>query len=281
MRQRITVSQNDIGSLTTVIQATKFAYGQRATLGDPDFTPNVTQLEQSYLTETVASAVRSKIASNATFTSDYYNPSNYYPSREGGTSHMATADGNGMAVSLTTTINLPWGSRVMTPDGIILNNEMDDFSSPGQTNSFGYAASPINFIRPGKRPQSSISSTLVEDGETGDFVMATGAAGGSRIITTTLQELYHYVDQGLNATECTRHPRWHDQLGTSTVFEYADRSRGLIGYSNSTVAYLENLGYNVSYEDVLSVSQVIARLPDGRLLAASDPRRSAGRGAAL
>jgi gamma-glutamyltranspeptidase/glutathione hydrolase len=91
----------------------------------------------------------------------------------------------------------------VTADGFVLNNEMDDFSSPGQVNAFGFAASPINFIAGGKRPQSSIASSIVEDLETGELLMATGSAGGSRIITTTLQELYHYMDQGLNATECT------------------------------------------------------------------------------
>jgi gamma-glutamyltranspeptidase/glutathione hydrolase len=91
----------------------------------------------------------------------------------------------------------------VTEDGIILNNEMDDFSSPGQVNSFGFAASPINFIRGGKRPQSSIASSIAEDLETGEVMIATGSAGGSRIITATLQELYHYIDQGLNASGCT------------------------------------------------------------------------------
>lgn len=76
---------------------------------------------------------------------------------------------------------------------------MDDFSSPGQVNAFGFAASPINYIEPGKRPQSSICSSIVEN-EDGEFVMATGSAGGSRIITATIQELHHYIDQGLNAT---------------------------------------------------------------------------------
>jgi gamma-glutamyltranspeptidase/glutathione hydrolase len=91
----------------------------------------------------------------------------------------------------------------VTPDGIILNNEMDDFSSPGQTNAFGFAASPVNYIAGGKRPQSSISSSIAEDLETGEIMIATGSAGGSRIITATLQELYHYIDQGLNASSCT------------------------------------------------------------------------------
>lgn len=90
----------------------------------------------------------------------------------------------------------------VTDDGIILNNEMDDFSSPGQVNSFGFAASPINYIRGGKRPQSSIASSIAEDLETGEVLIATGSAGGSRIITATLQELVLY-DAGYNASSCT------------------------------------------------------------------------------
>jgi len=101
-------------NLTTqrLVEATKFAYGQRATLGDPAFTSNVTMLENSYLTEEIASLARSKIVQNETFPVGYYNPSNYYPTRESGTSHLATADGTGMSVSLTTTVNLLWGSKV-------------------------------------------------------------------------------------------------------------------------------------------------------------------------
>lgn len=80
---------------------------------------------------------------------------------------------------------------------------MDDFSQPGLINAFGFAANPINFVAPGKRPQSSIASSLVED-ENGQLIFATGSAGGSRIITTTLQELHNYIDLGLNASQCTR-----------------------------------------------------------------------------
>lgn len=101
-------------SLQQLIEANKFAYGQRATFGDPAFTPNVTELERAYLTEEVAAEARAKIVSGETFPVSYYNPSNYYTTREGGTSHLATADGKGMAVSLTTTVNLIWGSQVST-----------------------------------------------------------------------------------------------------------------------------------------------------------------------
>ncbi|CAK9781151.1 gamma-glutamyltranspeptidase [Cutaneotrichosporon oleaginosum] len=271
-------------AIQALVEANKFGYGQRATLGDPAFTTNVSSLEASYLTETVAGAARALISGNSTHPGTYYNPSNYAPaSREGGTSHLAAVDSGGMAISLTTTINLIWGSRVMTADGIILNNEMDDFSSPGSVNAFGFAANPINFIQPGKRPQSSIASSLVED-ENGRLVMATGSAGGSRIITATLQELYNHIDLGLNASECTSHARWHDQLSGITYFDWPDPDRPipLAGYSNETVDFFKDLGYNVSYQSPYSTStsHVIARLPSGEWLAATDPRKPAGRGQA-
>ncbi|BEJ16362.1 hypothetical protein CspHIS471_0509670 [Cutaneotrichosporon sp. HIS471] len=268
-----------------LVEANKFGYGQRATLGDPAFTSNVSTLEASYLTDEVAAAARALIPRNTTYPGTYYNPANYAPaSREGGTSHLAAVDGSGMAISLTTTVNLLWGSQVMTADGIILNNEMDDFSSPGSVNAFGFAANPINFIQPGKRPQSSIASSLVED-ESGQVIMATGSAGGSRIITATLQELYNYLELGLNATECTGHPRWHDQLSGITYFDAPNPNNPipLVGYDNGTVDYFRRLGYNVSYQSPRSssTSHAIARLPSGEWLAASDPRKPAGRGQAF
>lgn len=172
-------------------------------LTDPKFGNNTQEIERSFLTDAVVQAARDKIVANQTFGTDYYSPSGYIPGRESGTSHLAVVDGSGMAISLTTTVNTLWGSRVMTEDGIILNNEMDDFSQPGQVNSFGFAANPINYPQGGKRPQSSIASSIGEDLETGELVIATGSAGGSRIITATLQELHNYIDRGLNASQCT------------------------------------------------------------------------------
>lgn len=156
-----------------MVEANKFAYGQRTWLGDPAFTANVSTLEASFLTDEVVAAARAKIVDGKTSNVTYYNPSNYYPTAEGGTSHMAVVDCTGMAISLTTTVNLIWGSQVMTANGIILNNEMDDFSQPGLVNAFGFAANPINFVQPGKRPQSSIASSLVED-EEGNIIMWVG-----------------------------------------------------------------------------------------------------------
>lgn len=81
---------------------------------------------------------------------------------------------------------------------------------------------------------------------------------------------------------CVPSPRWHNQLSGITYFEYPDPDLGLAGYDNGTVAYFRDLGYNITFQDptVGSTSHAITRLPDGRLLAASDPRKSAGYGAA-
>lgn len=190
-----------------------------------------------------------------------------------------------MAVSLTTTVNTYWGSRVMSESGVVLNNEMDDFSSPGQVNSFGFAASPINYIAGGKRPQSSIASSIAEDAATGRFTIATGSAGGSRIITATLQELHAYIDQGKNASACVHTPRWHDQLSGLTYFELPAPELGLKGFNNQTVAFIKSLGYNTTYQgESGSTSHVVARLQQGedkgKFMAASDPRKAAGYGAA-
>ncbi|TFK45646.1 gamma-glutamyltranspeptidase [Heliocybe sulcata] len=270
-------------NLTThrLIEATKFAYGQRTNFGDPAFTANVSTLEQEFLTEASAEAVRAKISDSQTFNALYYNVDNYLVLNDSGTSHVAAVDHTGMAVSLTTTVNLYWGSQVMTTDGVILNDEMDDFSSPGQSNAFGFAASPANYIAPGKRPQSSIASSIAEDLSTGQISIATGSAGGSRIITATLQNLHWYLDVGMTPSDAVHQARWHDQLTNVTYFEIAAPQLGMAGFDNRTVDYLAGLGYNVTYEDESgSTGHIIGRAANGTLTAASDPRKAAGRGAA-
>jgi gamma-glutamyltranspeptidase/glutathione hydrolase len=170
--------------------------------------------------------------------------------------------------------------------GIILNNQMDDFSSPGHTNAFGFEPSPVNFIRPGKRPQSSIASSIAEDLTTGEIHIATGSAGGSHIITTTLQSLHNHLDLGKTANASGFTPRWHDQLGSSTLFEglghaSAGAKPGIPPFNNGTINWLRQLGYNVSGQDYgASASQVIVRANDGVYEAANDPRLPAGGGTA-
>jgi gamma-glutamyltranspeptidase/glutathione hydrolase len=126
---------------------------------------------------------------------------------------MVAADGGGMVISLTTTINNPWGSYIIVNDtGVILNNQMNDFSVPGTTNGFGYVLATANIIQPGKTPLSSMCPVKIEYLSNSSFYLATGSAGGSRIITAVLQILWNVLDRGLNVEAALSTPRFHDQL---------------------------------------------------------------------
>jgi gamma-glutamyltranspeptidase/glutathione hydrolase len=181
-------------------EAIRFGYGQRTELGDPEFVKGMYKYEAEMLSPKVAAQIRARIKPH-TLNVSAYDPSGFESLDTPGTSAVATSDASGMAVSLTTTVNLLFGSHLMVPEtGVILNDEMNDFSIPGSSNAFGYLPSPNNYIRPGKRPLSSITPTIVEHAD-GSLYFVVGAAGGSRIITATLQQLWHVLDQNMTAPE--------------------------------------------------------------------------------
>ena len=153
-----------------------------------------------------------------------------------------------------------------------MNNEMNDFSVPGQVNAFGYSPSPSNFIRPGKRPLSSISPTIVEYLSNGTLYYVIGSAGGSRIITAVIQNMWHLLDQNATVAEALAEPRLHDQLSPNQVsFEYA--------YNNETVAYMASLGHNVTWiAPGQSTAQGLRRQSNGTFEAAGEPRQHASGG---
>lgn len=93
-----------------------------------------------------------------------------------------------------------------------MNNQINDFSILDSSNAFGYVPSPSNFIRPSKRQLSSISPTIVVFLAKKTFNFAVGSAGGSRIVTATIQNLWHVIDQGFNTTGALAQARLHDQL---------------------------------------------------------------------
>lgn len=246
-------------------EAFKFSYGMRTNLGDPSFVDDMSEYQKQMYSNKTAQEVRAKLDGRALALKDY-DPKGLESLETPGTSHIVAMDSSGLAISLTTTINLNFGSKVIVPEtGIIMNNEMNDFSIPGESNQFGYIPSEANFIRPGKRPLSSISTTIVEDAD-GKVSLVTGSAGGSRIITATTQVVLNAIDKNMTVREALAAPRLHDQLVPRQVsFEYA--------FDNSTVAYLKEVGNNVTWVPTQSTAQALRRLANGTFEAAGEPRQ--------
>ena len=164
-----------------------------------------------------------------------------------------------------------------------------DFSIPNVKNAFGYVPSPANYVRPGKRPLSSISPTIVEHLANRSLYYVVGAAGGSRIITATIQNLWHVLDQGLTAPQAIAEPRFHDQLVPNIIsFEWAlvtastnggVGTAAVKGYDNGTVAFMKARGHNISFvAPGLSSAQAIRRVSGGAWEAAAEPRQSSSGG---
>ncbi|ROW10671.1 hypothetical protein VPNG_05092 [Cytospora leucostoma] len=263
--------QSDLAdtNLTThrFIEAMRFAYGARLELGDPDYVPDTEAFEAALLSPQKAGATRDRINDNSTLPVREYDPGALFPAESHGTSHLVAADASGMTVSSTTTVNLLFGAQVMTPaTGIILNDEMDDFSIPGVRNSFGFAPSPANFIRPGKRPMSSITPVIAEH-PNGTVFFVAGAAGGSRIISATAQAAWHLLEHGLDMAEAVARPRLHDQLIPNQVqFEWS--------FDNGTVGAMAEKGHKQVWVRLgVSAVQGIQRLWDGRFLGVGEPRQ--------
>jgi gamma-glutamyltranspeptidase/glutathione hydrolase len=143
---------------------------------------------------------------------------------------------------------------------------MNDFSIPGVRNEFGFVPSEANFIRANKRPLSSITPIIAARPD-GTLLATVGAAGGSRIISSTAFVLWHLLEHDLNLPDAVRYPRLHDQLMPNHVLvEY--------GFDNATVESLIQRGHEVEYvAPTLSAVQGIRRLDDGVFEPASEPRQ--------
>ena len=169
---------------------------------------------------------------------------------------------------MTSTINLSFGSKVMDArTGIILNNEMDDFSSPNVTNAFGLRPTRNNFIRPGKRPLSSAVPTIVE--RDGRLEMVVGASGGSKITTAVAQAILNVLDWRMNVQEAISYARLHHQL-------LPGRVRVEHGLPAEVVTALRERGHQVEAlapGTTLADVQAVVRLPSGRVQAGADLRK--------
>lgn len=216
-----------------VVEAMRQAFMDRNRLGDPAFVSNPVAdlLDPAY-----AAAVRSRIAPERAAPSV---PPVPVAAEGSNTTHYAVVDADGMAVSVTYTLNDWFGVRKVLPGtGIVLNNEMDDFTAqPGKPNMFGLVQGAANAVAPGKTPLSSMAPTIVV--RDGKVLMVLGSPGGPRIITTVLNLMLNLVDYGMTAQEAVDAPRFHHQGLPDRLFVEP------FALGPDTRALLESRGYTV------------------------------------
>ncbi|KAF8629660.1 hypothetical protein AX17_005599 [Amanita inopinata Kibby_2008] len=248
-----------------MVEAMKFGFAARTKICDPkfDMSDNISKIAA----KEYAAKVVVNMTDDTTHTPDYYKPE-YDIIHDHGTSHTSVLDCDGMAVSLTSTINLVFGSHVLDPGtGIILNNEMDDFSIPGTPNAFGLWPSPYNYPEPGKRPLSSTAPTVVESKD-GSLHLVIGGSGGSRIFGSIFQVMLN-LDWGLDVSNAIEYGRLHDQLYPQIL--EADNI-----YPMDLLNDLRVKGHNVTVVDVDRIAAVIQAIvqQNGTIYAASDSRKN-------
>ncbi len=244
-------------------EAMKHAYADRARfMGDPD---RVNVPVDKMLAPERIREVQADFDPSRTFEPDHYGlPVD--PGTDGGTQHISVIDAAGMAVSLTTTINTSFASRVIAPEsGILLNNEMDDFvARPGVPNAYGLVGSEANAVAPGARPLSSMSPTVLISPD-GMKRIVVGASGGPFIISSTIQVIVNMIDFGMDPSEAVSVPRIHHQWAPNLLFVDTHTSP-------DTIAALEGLGHSVKVMDFFSSVQAVYA-DQGVVFGASDPRK--------
>ena len=258
------------------IEAMRHAYVDRNSyLGDPDFVKNPVErlLDKGY-----AEKVRAAIDPTKAGVSKDIKPG-VAPHEGSNTTHYSITDRWGNAVSVTYTLNDWFGAKVMASGtGVLLNNEMDDFTSKiGVPNLYGLVQGEANAIAPGKRPLSSMSPTIVS--KDGKPVFVVGTPGGSRIITAVLHTILNVVDYGMNVQEAVDAPRFHQQWlpDVTNVETYA--------LSPDTRKLLVDMGHNLGVPQPANhLAAIIVGAPslggkpvgNNRFYGANDPRRNSG-----
>lgn len=271
--------------LHRTIEAFKHMFAVRMNLGDPKFV-NITDSLSDMLSPEFAVKLKNKIYDNVTFPSEYYGYK-WNQLRDHGTSHFCIVDSERNAVSMTTTVNYPFGALMLSPStGIVLNNEMDDFSTPTEISPDMLPPAPANFIRPNKRPLSSMSPTIVLKG--GQLAGVLGGSGGLKIIPAVVQVFLNHFINGMDPLVAVTAPRvyhrlipnivtyenWtvldgeHIELSRESKLGLSQRGHWLEAHSSGAISQLvvQNLNNPIKVE---SDNQVFY----GKLTAVSDPRK--------
>jgi len=258
---------NSAQTLHYMAESMKLAYADRSEyLGDPDFV----KIPLKGLTSKAYAAQLGKtIDANVARSGKSIKPGQPQPYESDQTTHYSVVDKAGNAVAVTYTLNTNFGSGIVAQGtGILLNNEMDDFSAkPGVANAYGLVGGDANAVAAKKRPLSSMTPTMVlKDGKP---VLVTGSPGGARIITTVLQTVVNTIDFNMNPAEAASTPRVHHQWTP-------DELRIEKGLSPDTIALLKAKGHNVQLKASMGRTQTI-QLRGGAMYGYSDPRNPDGK----
>ncbi|XP_025415855.1 glutathione hydrolase 1 proenzyme-like isoform X2 [Sipha flava] len=250
-----------------LVEAFKFGFGERSRLGDSKFV-KVSEIYEKVKSDSYIESIQAKISDNFTslnpkfYGADFDMPDNH------GTANMVVIDSAGNAVVGTSTLNTYFGCGFMSPStGIIINNEMDDFSTPGVVNYYGIPSSSTNFIEPGKRPMSSMCPTIITD-KKGDFFLGVGAAGGSKITLATAYVSALKLWYNKTLKEAVDKPRLYHQLVPMIVqYEY--------GTTKDVVQKLKSIGHPVERlkNTIGSAATAIGKSLSGTIEAMPDFRR--------
>jgi gamma-glutamyltranspeptidase / glutathione hydrolase len=252
-----------------VSEAMKLVFADRAHwLGDPDFVP----VPRGLVSDNYAAQLANRIhADRATPVPQHGTPANATSDVfKKHTTHFSIADRDGNWVACTATINTSFGSKVVVPGtGIVLNNQMDDFSiQPGVSNFFGLVGAEANAVAPRKRPLSSMSPTIVL--KNGKPVLSVGAAGGPTIISQTALAIINVVDFAMDVEAALKQPRFHHQWKP-------DELRIEKSVPAEVRAELEKRGHKLHVVDSMGAAQAISF--DGSRFAGSPDPRSEGKAA--
>ena len=244
-------------------EAMKPAYADRAAwIGDPD---RVKVPVSGLVSKAYAGFLRGEIDQARARPSEQVLAGNPIPYESAETTHFSIVDRAGNAVANTTTLNFAYGLGLVAADtGVILNNEMDDFSAKaGALNAYGLVGGEPNSVAPGARPLSSMTPTMVfRDGK---LLLVTGSPGGSRIVTTVLQVILGLVDFGQNLAEAVAAPRIHHQWRPDVLLVET-------GLSPDTLELLRARGHKVVVGSTSGSANSVAVTPEG-LVGAADPRQ--------
>ncbi len=251
-------------TIQVMVEAERRVYADRAKwLGDPDFVkvPVTELIDPAYAKSRMSSMNFSQATKSADIQAGVF-PG--YESPE--TTHYSIVDNEGNAVSITTTLNNSYGSKVFVGgSGFLLNDEMDDFSAKaGAPNLYGLIGSKANEIQPNKRMLSSMTPTIVE--QDGQLKMVVGTPGGSTIITSVFQVVLNTLEMGMNMQQAVEYPRFHHQWMPEKITAEPKR------FSEEQQIRLQTKGYTFAPVSAIGLVEGILVLPNGNLQGGADSR---------